>query len=523
MVSHHLVPDHFRRTAHTHPHHEALRTGPYRLTYARLLAAAEHIARTLLAEGAAAGARVGLPADRTVTSYAGYLGIQMAGATVVPLNPSFPAARNTAIAAAAGLTAVVADETAGDEARFGVPVLRFAGEFLSSAAPDGPSTPAPVSPDGLAYLLFTSGSTGTPKGVPVTHRNVAAYVRHIRDRYGIGPGSRISQTFDLTFDPSVFDMFSAWTTGATLVVPSRTEVLDPVRFVNAHALSHWFSVPSLISLAARLRTLSPSAMPSLRHSLFAGEALTLGQARAWQDAAPHSGIVNLYGPTEMTVTCTEYRLPADPADWPATPNGTVPIGRPHPDHDIAVLGGDLRPADEGELVIRGPQRFPGYLDPAADTGRFADPGRARLFRGDGAPGEDWYYRTGDRVRWHDGALLHLGRLDEQVKIHGYRVELGEIEAALREQPGIHDAIVVSVQGTAARTELRAAYVGEADSRAARERLRQRLPAYMVPSAVTRLDTLPLNANGKVDRRAIATTLNPGAQTRKATCDRSTSH
>ncbi|MFB1048973.1 AMP-binding enzyme [Streptomyces chrestomyceticus] len=120
-------------------------------------------------------------------------------------------------------------------------------------------------------------------------------------------------------------------------------------------------------------------------------------------------------------------------------------------------------------------------------------------------------------------LLHLGRLDEQVKIHGYRVELGEIEAALREQPGIHNAIVVSVQGPAARTELRAAYVGEADSRAARERLRQRLPAYMVPSAVTGLDTLPLNANGKVDRRAIATTLNPGAQTREATCDRSTSH
>ncbi|WP_030869466.1 amino acid adenylation domain-containing protein [Streptomyces sp. NRRL S-37] len=512
MATHHPLHDHFRRAALHHPEHEALRTGPYRLTYAQLQAAAEYIAQTLRAEGMSPGARIGLLADRTVTSYSGYLAIQMVGATVIPLNPSFPAARNTAIASAAGLSAVVADGTAGGEQRLPAPVIHFNSESLSSTTPGGPFTPAPVRPDDLAYILFTSGSTGTPKGVPIKHRNVASYVQYTRERYGIGPGSRISQTFDLTFDPSVFDMSSAWTTGATLVVPSREDVLDPVRFVNDQALSHWFSVPSLISLASRLRKLTPSAMPTLRHSLFAGEALTLTQARAWQTAAPHSEITNLYGPTEMTVTCTEYRLPADPAEWPITPNGTVPIGTPHPGHDIDILDQDLRRADEGELVIRGPQRFPGYLDPTADTGRFADPSSARPFHSQRhqAPDNNWYYRTGDRVRWHDGVLLHLGRLDEQVKIHGYRIELGEIEAALREQPGIHDAIVVSVKRSAVRTELRAAYVGEADSSTATERLRQRLPAYMMPSTMTRLDALPLNANGKVDRRAIAAALNSAA-------------
>ncbi|MFD5203929.1 amino acid adenylation domain-containing protein [Streptomyces sp. NPDC058375] len=511
MASHRTIHDRFLRTAAAHPHREALVTGAHRLDYAQLTAAAEHIGNALQAEGIGPRSRIGLLADRSVTSYAAYLGVHLAGATVVPLNPAFPPARNATIASAAGLDLIVADEGAAHEVSGLGPVLDIDSGFLASCRGPRDLTALAAGPDDPAYILFTSGSTGAPKGVPVLHRNVAAYIRHMHGRYGIGPGSRLSQTFDLTFDPSVFDMFSAWSTGAALVVPSWEDLLDPVRFVNDQALSHWFSVPSVISLASRLRRLRPSSMPTLRHSLFAGEALTLTQARAWRTAAPHSEIVNLYGPTELTVTCTEYRLPAEPADWPETPNGTVPIGHAHPHHDIAVLDESLRPAEEGELVARGPQRFPGYLDPTADTGRFVDPQSTETFRSDGraAPGDNWFYRTGDYVRLHDGVLLHLGRLDQQVKIHGYRVELGEIEAAMRDRPGVQEAIVVAAS-PGPQVELRAAYVGESEASFVQEALRQRLPAYMVPSFVTRLDTLPLNANGKVDRAAIATTLEPAA-------------
>ncbi|WP_369799244.1 AMP-binding protein [Micromonospora sp. M42] len=221
-------------------------------------------------------------------------------------------------------------------------------------APGVPPPAAPVAPDEVAYLLFTSGSTGRPKGVPIRHRNVDAFLTCCRDRYPVGPGDRLSQTFDLTFDPSVFDMFVAWGGGATLVVPQPDEVLTPVRFVNERRITHWFSVPSVVSLARRMRMLSPGAMPGLRHSLFAGEALTLEQARAWAAAAPGSVVENLYGPTELTVTCTGHRLPADPADWPATSNGTVPIGDAHPGLDAILRGEDgTVGGDDGSCACTG--------------------------------------------------------------------------------------------------------------------------------------------------------------------------
>jgi non-ribosomal peptide synthetase component F len=331
----------------------------------------------------------------------------------------------------------------------------------------------------------------------------------VASRYEIGPGSRLSGTFDLTFDGSVHDLFVTWAAGGTLVVPMRSQLLSPVKTINSLRLTHWFSVPSLISFASRLGTLAPGSMPTLRWSVFGGEPLTLAAAREWQAAAPGSALEVLYGPTELTISCTAYRLPADPAQWPDTPNGTAPIGSCYPTLDFLLLDEDGRQADSGELCVRGPQRFPGYVDAANNAGRFLDPDpqAAQEPEAKGALTDQHWYRTGDRVALRDGRLVHLGRTDQQVKIRGHRIELGEIEAMLREQTGVRDAIVLAVPAADGEPELRAAVSGTGCvSERLYSALGSRLPPYMLPRRISVLDQLPLNPNGKIDRRALLTEL-----------------
>ena len=485
----------------------ALEVGEHRLTYRELYDRAEALAGRIVAAGSGhLPRRVGLLANRSPAGYAGYLAILRAGAAVVPLNPESPTARNASVAKAAGLDLVLTDTPAAG-AGLGVPVLS-ADPGDTAAAPPAPELR--TTPDDIAYIIFTSGSTGTPKGVPILHRNLCAYLSHLTTRYESGPGSRMSQSFDLTFDGSVHDLFVAWGTGATLVVPQRHELMSPVKFINNRQLTHWFSVPSLITFASRLGALTPGAMPTLRWSVFGGEALSLTAARAWQAAAPNSAIEVLYGPTELTVSCTAYRLPGPPSEWPRPANGIVPIGTPHPTMEYVLLDEHQRPADTGELCVRGAQRFTGYLDPGTNAGRFvlldAD-GTARPLPAGATPTEAHWYRTGDRATVEHGQLLHLGRVDQQVKIRGHRIELGEVEALLREQAGVDDAVVFAVEGRDGEPELEAAVSGtDCDATRLFSALGEHLPLYMLPRRIVPFDRLPLNANGKIDRRALLAAL-----------------
>lgn len=461
--------DFFRRSATAHPDEVALVACGTELTYRHLDAWSATMARALRRRGAA-GSAVALPAVREPWAYAAYLAILRCGRPVTPFDPARPSAHIRRVLGIAGAGVVLDDATS------------------LPAEPDGePEGDRPaVSEDDVAYVLFTSGSTGTPKGIPIRHRHTASFLRYSISHYAAGPGDRLSQTFGLTFDPSVFDLFVAWGSGAALVVPDRAQLLDPVRFVNEQWITHWYSVPSLVSVAHTTSTLRPGSMPSLVRSLFAGEQLTLAQAGLWADAAPTSMVENHYGPTELTVTVTGYRLPADRDHWPRTSNGTVPIGSvyPHLEHRIDPV--------TGELLVRGPQRFDGYLDPADNEGQFEPPA------GPPVPAEH-LYRTGDRVAIEDGALVHLGRLDNQVKIAGQRVELGEIEAAVREHCGFAEVVVV------AGRVLTAVYAGEPVGTAElRSRLRAHLPTHMIPKRFVACVRLPLNANGKIDRGACAT-------------------
>lgn len=521
-MSHRTLYEWFEQTAASHPDRPALDLpGRAPVGYRELQRAAERSAARILAACGQSPARVGLLAERTAAAYAGYLAVLRLGATVIPLNPANPAARNVRICTLGGVSVVLVDGADSPAATAFAAATELVIVDLAAADPEGgtdgehgpdsgfdPTLPAHhPDTDAIAYLMFTSGSTGRPKGVPVRHRNIVPALEHHIARCELGPGSRVSHTYGLTFDPSVFDLFGAWGAGGTLVVPGRKDLYRPVDYIVDRGITHWDSVPSLISVARELGHLPPGRATGLRHSVFGGEAVTARHCEIWREVAPHSTLHNQYGPTELAVTCATHALPAHRAHWTVAANGTVPIGPIHPHLESLIVDEEGRPATEGELCVRGPQRFDGYLDPADNTGRFlrtADDGRALPLTGPAEPvaATDWY-RTGDRVRAEAGQLLHLGRIDEQVKILGNRVELGEVEAALRELPGVEAAAVIPVS-TGTAVQLTAFYSGTPTPATELVRLlRGSLPRYMVPQRVHHVAALPLNANGKTDRTELA--------------------
>jgi amino acid adenylation domain-containing protein len=489
-------------------------------SYAELETTARRWANAIIGIGRSRPERVGVFAYRSEVSYCGTLAALFSGATFVPLNPTFPDSKTASMIRQADLDAIIVDKICASHlpavlAGISAPPLLMP-EFDSAGLPgvdtrilkktDLDSQPPvsqmpPLVPDDVAYLLFTSGSTGDPKGVPVTHGNAVYFMDVMTERYGIRPDDRFSQTFDQTFDLSVFDLFIAWSSGACVYSASTVELLDPRRFVNRNELTVWFSVPSVAAHMMRRNTLLPGTMPSLRWSLFCGEPLPRRSAEAWQAAAPNSVLENLYGPTELTIACLVHRW--DPDGSPQLcQNDLVPIGRPYPGLGVTVIGEDLQPARDGEvgeLCVAGPQTTPGYWRDSAKTAqRYIElPISSHQSRR--------FYRTGDRVvRLEGGEYIFCGRMDDQIKVLGHRVEVGEIEAALRAQAGVEHAVAFGwpiVDGAAQGIVAMASGEG-LDSGTLIEQAKQALPPYAVPARVFILPEMPLNANGKINRRAL---------------------
>ncbi|RCG26209.1 amino acid adenylation domain-containing protein [Sphaerisporangium album] len=504
----------FAASAERYPGEPALEIGDQILTYReleeRVLALSARVAVPLTAAPGVDGTpRVALVASRTLSAYVGYLAIQRAGAAVLPLNPDHPEQRNLDIAQRAGVVMALVDGRRADPfatlpRRFRPPVLTI-GDDPEPAGAEGPP-PVPTDTEAEAYIQFTSGSTGRPKGVPIRHRNISPYIAHNIARYEVGVGGRLSQVFGLTFDVSAADLFVTWGGGATLVVPDQHDLYHPVEFITGRRLTHWFSVPSSARVAQQMGNLPLGRATGLRHSLFGGEAVTMKHAELWRKVAPNSDIHNLYGPTETTINCTEHRLTGDPSTWTPGSNGTVPIGVMYPGMEALVLDDQGRRADEGELCLRGTQRFDGYLDPQENVGRFVlfeDDGPAVLYDGSEPLTARHWYRTGDRVRVEGGYLVCSGRLDQQVKILGHRIELGEVEAAMRRHPDVMDAAVVGVSDDG-ETRLYAFYTGTELPPAEFDHwLRREIPIHMVPTKITYLEKMPLSENGKTDRGKLA--------------------
>lgn len=513
--------DGFLRSAANHSQRPAIEIGSATLTYGQLRSSAIGVAAAVAAATQADKPKVGVLASRSVEMYSGILGALICGGTVVPLNPSFPPERTMQMIDLAEVDALVVDDEA--EAilvalldRRSAPMMVVAMPALAArlaerlpahrivAPPTDVGTFAPreVAHDDLAYLFFTSGSTGIPKGVGVLHRNATRFVAMSLERYGplgLGSTDRFSQFYDITFDSSMFDLFVGWAFGACLCCPSASDWVNPNKFIASRALTVIDIVPSTGHSMNRRNGWRADRFPLLRLCRFGGEALSADLAETLAMAAPNAVIDNVYGPTECTVDAAYYRW--DPQRSPAqATHGVVPIGVAGPKVGLRVVDADLNDVPiggEGELLISGQQVTPGYWkDPKRTAQSFI-----RL------PGSDAvHYRTGDLVRHVPVGtpIPYLGRMDYQIKIAGVRIELGEVEHAMRHASGTDMAVAVGWPPTTSGAAGIVGFVAKpgADGAAIRRALKDVLPAVMLPKEIHVIDEMPLNVNGKVDRKAL---------------------
>ncbi|HEY2739842.1 MAG TPA: amino acid adenylation domain-containing protein, partial [Thermoanaerobaculia bacterium] len=484
------------------------------LTYRELLQRARQLAGHLAALGVVLDSRVGVLLERSLEMIVGLTGVLEAGAAYVPLDPILPAERLGVLVESAGLSAVLTQE------RFfgllppnGPPVIRLDPPRSFPPLPEGGGAmgeggqggEVPPNEANLAYVLYTSGSTGTPKGVMISHQGIVNRLLWMQEAYGLTAEDRVLQKTPFGFDVSVWEFFWPLLTGARLVFARPEEHKDPhylADLIAREKITTVHFVPSMLDVFLEALP-ETGALPALRRVVASGEALPPQLVRRFFARLPHVELHNLYGPTEASV---------DVSFWPCVPEpprSLVPIGRPIANHRLHVVERSLAPQPigiPGELLLGGPGLARGYLDrPELTAAAFIpDP-----FSGlsDGEPGGR-LYRTGDLVRQlADGTVQFLGRIDHQVKIRGFRIELGEIEAALARLPGVREAVVLAREDETGDKRLVAYVAASVDPAPAAEdlrtALRRSLPEAMVPADVMLLESLPLNANGKVDRRALA--------------------
>ena len=493
----------FEQQAALHPDATAVVCGDESLSYAQLDACANRLAHRLVALGVTPEVKVGIAVERSIEMVVGLLGILKAGGAYVPLDPDYPADRLAAMIEDSGIRLLLTQSRVAPKLppRNGdVHLLVLDTANLASEPTHAPEVA--VHADHLVYVIYTSGSTGRPKGTQLTHRNVTRLLDSTQPWFGFGAQDVWTNFHSYAFDFSVWEIFGALCTGGKLVVVPFWVSRSPDDFVallRAQQVTVLNQTPSAFRQLMHSAALAAGDRLPLRCVIFGGEALEPGSLRPWIDrfGDRQPQLVNMYGITETTVHVT-YR-PIVRADLDVQ---SSPVGACIPDLGLWVLDGDLNPLPvgvAGELHVSGAGLARGYLNRAGlsaerfVTAPFGEEG-GRL------------YRTGDLVRWRgDGQLDYLGRIDQQVKIRGFRIELGEIEAQLLAQPEVREAVVLAKEGAAGMRLV--AYVcaraGHAvDAAMLRERLLQKLPDYMVPAALTVLDAVPLNANGKVDRKAL---------------------
>jgi D-alanine--poly(phosphoribitol) ligase subunit 1 len=510
----------FYESSLRHPENLALSVGETQFTYSALRELVQPVSRWLRDHSHSNAPRVGVLASRSPEAYLGILGACWAGGTYIPLSPKHPEERllqhferialDALVVDAHGMSLLTDRVLSRGPRSILAPVLSTSSERqLENGAKitihgrdalpafDSSDKPVEVSADHTGYVIFTSGTTGVPKGVMIPARAVAHFAEVMQLQYSFQPTDRVTGVTEITFDISVFDHFVTWKYGAALLIVPQTQMMAPLSFIQKERPTLIFTVPSIAANMQRMKLLAPNCMPGLRFSFFVGEPLPVASATLWKAAAPNSVVDNLYGPTEATVVCTRQRFHGLENATPG--RGVVAIGTPFPGMEAAIVDASLKflpDAQNGELILSGPQLSSGYFgDPELSGKCFPT-----------LAGRRWY-RTGDLAyRDNSGIFHHLGRIDNQVKVLGLRVELEEIEAHLREVYETDSVAVIAwpVENGSA-SGIVAFVCGRigADDPALKIKIKKRLPGYMVPSSVHHIESIPLNANGKVNRKELS--------------------
>lgn len=487
------------------------------ISYRELLEKAMLVAGGLI-ENSATNETIGLVGQRKASSYIGLLGVIFAGCSFTPINPKYNDTRIKSMLVGSKIRYLVGDPT--DMSQLDPLLLEsIKAQIVPEGRGQGSSSlnlideqildsyktlPSPISVSGedLAYVNYTSGSTGLPKGVMISHNNLQAFLRNMLTIYELNPGFRASQIFDLSFDPSVSDIFFTWIAGGTLCVVPEKEMLIPTDFIIREKITFWNSVPSIANFMLKTGNLKPGSFPALTHSMFCGEQFPVDIAKAWRLAAPNSSIENLYGPTEATIYISRYSYSKNDESQ-SFKNNIVPIGRPFDGHEVALINEKaerISGVDKGEIVFSGPQLARGYLN---DTDKTAN----SFVSFDWDIGGRIWYKTGDLGFFNSNNDLECtGRIDNQIKISGRRIEIGEIESALSNFDKTKGAVVVPLRDAAEVVSGCAAFVLVELSREDVSQIRQQsvkfLDSIFFPKKIFFIEDFPRSQSGKIDRKSL---------------------
>ena len=490
-----------RAAIDVHAERTAVRTRETRVSYREFSRLIGQLCRALRNPKRMQRGPVGLLLDRSATAYAAMWAAIALGRPYVPLNPRYPVTRLRSIVRQARADVVICSDANQELAHLlGIaPANVVVSETENPAGTTGGALIDSIASDedeGSAYTLFTSGSTGEPKGVPISYESLFGFIDNLESLIDYRPEDICSQVCELSFDLSVQEIYLALMNGCALCPARQIDLFNPARYVSENGITIWTSVPSLARVALHHGASVDGiqeALATIRLSVFNGEALTSRLARDWSAATHGADLWNTYGPTECTVAVSAQPWRDDPELSEA---GVISIGTIFPDCKAALLDGDdIVPVDPpeggalvGELLLATPQRFAGYLDPDLPSPFISDDAGRK------------YYRTGDLVLSKGTRLFHLGRLDQQVKIRGHRIELLEVEHHLRRRLG-SDALAVIAYPPQRPTDLILFLAGDREPpKLTADEFG--LPSYMMPRRTVLVDALPFTSHGKLDRNAL---------------------
>jgi len=511
----------FIKSSQKYPQRPSVEVNNVQMTYKELGLLSSKISKVIQKQKIKASP-IGLLSYRSFSSYAGILGIMYSKNIYLPLNPYFPLNRTQKMIDMVGCTVLIVGnecqdyflkllpdiskpmtfifpDTAGiDElsSDYGHDFL-FSNE-LEDAAEFGEIKD--IDEDTIAYFVFTSGSTGEPKIVQQSNRNVITYLDYVSKRYQLDESDRVSQTFELTFDNSIHDMFICWKYGACLYCVPRNYLMMPSGFIKDKQLTVWYSVPSIGLNMLKLNRLTDGSLPRLKYTLFCGEALPKNLAKPWAKAANNSTIENYYGITETTHQISVYKWDSEKSEDECI-NDIVSIGKIFENLKHCILDenkNEVPRGEPGELYVSGVQITKEY---------FNDPERTKAtYVIIPHLGNDVWFKTGDLVKERDnGNLNYLGRLDNQVQILGNRVELQEVDCILKKASNSECVISIAwpiKNGIAEKITSFIAESEEQESAKILEYCKKTLPPYMIPREIFFIDKIPLNDNGKFDKQKL---------------------